>query len=85
MGERSLDGSNSIAAATKLGRVNNLKNPTKSSAHRLKMDGTFDSICLICFQTIGNADQQDELSTPEHNHVCAPGHLSSFGLKPKSN
>ena len=72
------------SGCTKLRDVTDTKNSTKSAARRLKMDGTYDSICLNCFQTIGNADQRDELSTPEHNHVCAPGHLSSFGLKPKA-
>ena len=52
-------------------------------AHRQKPDGTYDLICLNCFLTIGNADLLEELEGAEKKHICAPGHLSTFGLKPK--
>jgi hypothetical protein len=38
--------------------------------HRLKDDGTFDSICMKCFATVANADLEGALLRSEYAHVC---------------
>jgi hypothetical protein len=39
-------------------------------AHRENADGTFDSICLRCFQTIISANSELELVESERMHSC---------------
>jgi len=39
-------------------------------AHRENADGTFDSICLRCFQTIVSANSEMELVESERKHSC---------------
>lgn len=39
-------------------------------AHRKNSDGTIDSICLFCFQTIAIAKIEEELAVPERGHNC---------------
>ncbi len=39
-------------------------------AHRENADGTFDSICLRCFQTIASANSEMELVESERVHSC---------------
>jgi hypothetical protein len=39
-------------------------------AHRQNADGTCDSICLGCFQTIGSANSEPELVEGEREHTC---------------
>jgi hypothetical protein len=39
-------------------------------AHRQNADGTFDSICLRCFQTICSANSEPELAQSERQHTC---------------
>ena len=39
-------------------------------AHRENADGTFDSICLRCFQTIVSANSEIELVEGERMHSC---------------
>jgi hypothetical protein len=39
-------------------------------AHRENADGTFDSICLRCFQTIVSANSELELVESERTHSC---------------
>jgi len=38
--------------------------------HRHNRDGSFDSICAICFRTIANRDREFQLARDEHRHVC---------------
>ena len=40
-------------------------------AHRLNDDGSFDSICLHCFQTIATAETEEELNGSEDSHKCS--------------
>ena len=47
-------------------------NSNADYAHRLNEDGTFDSICLHCFQTVTTATSEPELVFGEAQHVCAP-------------
>jgi hypothetical protein len=38
--------------------------------HRENSDGSFDSICMTCYRTIGNAPREDALSDFEKKHSC---------------
>jgi hypothetical protein len=46
-------------------------------AHRLNADGSFDSICLNCFLTIGSSDIEADLLEFEKDHSCNVGSLST--------
>lgn len=39
-------------------------------AHRKNRDGSFDSICLKCFITIDNGNEEEDLDVAEYIHVC---------------
>jgi len=39
-------------------------------AHRMNADGTFDSICMSCFLTIGTAENEPSLAGQEKRHQC---------------
>ena len=41
-------------------------------AYRTNPDGSIDSICLTCFQTIACEDSQDRLIVHEESHSCDP-------------
>jgi hypothetical protein len=43
----------------------------KEHMRRENADGTFDSICLNCFQTIGSAIAQGALVESERLHKCS--------------
>jgi hypothetical protein len=38
--------------------------------HRLNPDFTYESICLVCFRTIGSARREADLEIAEANHHC---------------
>lgn len=38
--------------------------------HRTNPDGTFDSICPICFNTVGTSKKESDLEALEAQHVC---------------
>jgi hypothetical protein len=38
--------------------------------HRFNPDGTFDSICPVCFVTIARHVDECALAQFEHDHVC---------------
>ena len=40
--------------------------------HRKNDDGTFDSICPVCFRTVARAHREEELTESERNHSCEP-------------
>jgi hypothetical protein len=40
--------------------------------HRLNRDGTYDSICTICHQTVATAKNEKDLFRHEFDHVCNP-------------
>ena len=42
----------------------------KGFAHRCNADGTFDSICLYCFHTVGTTAAEPELDPYEAKHQC---------------
>jgi len=43
--------------------------------HRSNSDGTFDSICTICFMTIATTEFEADLAASERKHVCLDIHL----------
>jgi hypothetical protein len=43
--------------------------------HRKNRDGSYDSICLVCFATIASARREEDLRGPEKSHVCRPATL----------
>ena len=45
--------------------------------HRRNQDGSFDSICTVCFNTVGTADLEEKLQLLESAHVC---HGCQLGL-----
>ena len=50
-------------------------------AQRLNPDGSFESICPVCFETVGRHEKEEDLLRAEHSHVCDPdglGKLSYF-------
>ena len=46
---------------------------TPDFVHRKNPNGSFDSICLLCYRTVSNELYEDELSDAESVHAC---HLS---------
>jgi hypothetical protein len=38
--------------------------------HRENPDGTYDSICPHCFQTVANAESEVALTPAEEEHLC---------------
>jgi hypothetical protein len=38
--------------------------------HRQNRDGSFDSICTNCFQTVANKKVEAELEQIERDHIC---------------
>ena len=38
--------------------------------HRANDDGTFDSICMRCFDTAGSAKIEEALARLEREHLC---------------
>ena len=41
-------------------------------AHRPNVDGTFDSICRVCFRTIVKSEKEERLASCESVHECLP-------------
>jgi hypothetical protein len=46
--------------------------------HRMKKDGTIDSICPRCFATVGCSTWEADLDRMEAAHECDPARLTSF-------
>ena len=46
--------------------------------HRLRLDGTYDSICTGCFRTIGTSEIEAELLEAEKSHICNGLNLESM-------
>ena len=45
--------------------------------HRMKKDGTIDSICPRCFETVGCSTWEADLDRMEAAHACDPARLTS--------
>jgi hypothetical protein len=50
--------------------------------HKRDLDGTYKSICPVCFKTVGSHTNEDELAAMETAHVCLGLDLSEL-LRPK--
>jgi hypothetical protein len=48
--------------------------------HRTNHDGTVNSICLQCFQTIASHKSESEVEEIEKTHVCRSSLLSQRGV-----
>jgi hypothetical protein len=48
--------------------------------HRTNYDGSFDSICPICFATIANSRIESELTACEKSHTCDQSFLADRGV-----
>jgi len=48
--------------------------------HRHNADGTCDSICTLCFQTVARSRIETDLSRHERNHKCDPDVLYQVGV-----
>jgi hypothetical protein len=44
-------------------------------SHRLNRDGSYDSICHLCFATVGTGKTEEELVVAETGHLCDPATL----------
>lgn len=40
--------------------------------HRANKDGSYDSICVVCYATVASVRDEAELIAHEHTHVCIP-------------
>lgn len=49
-------------------------------AHRANGDGTYDSICRACFQTVGTVSREADLDKPEQDHQCDQQLLDRFRI-----
>jgi hypothetical protein len=47
--------------------------------HRRKRDGSYESICLTCFATVGFGTQE-ELMQRDKEHVCESSRVAERGL-----
>ena len=45
--------------------------------HHLNPDGSFESICPVCFETVGRHDEED-LARAEDAHTCDPDSLAKL-------
>jgi hypothetical protein len=45
--------------------------------HHANPDGTFNSICMICFHTIATGIPEESLANAETEHRCAPSLLTA--------
>ena len=47
-------------------------------SHRLNPDGSFSSICPVCFATVGREEKEADLVRAEHFHACDPDGLAKL-------
>ena len=47
--------------------------------HKRNKDGSFNSICLLCFRTVASQMTEDELAQEEKKHVCVTSLLTKRG------
>jgi hypothetical protein len=45
---------------------------TPDFPHRINADGTYESICILCFATVAAAQNLAELRDRHKVHVCQP-------------
>ncbi len=55
-------------------------------AHRSNLDGTMDSICPRCIETVATVYDEGELLRYEQQHICDPALAERFsGMKPPAS
>jgi hypothetical protein len=50
-----------------------MTDPRRIFAHRTNQDGTYDSICTVCFSTVSTQQLEADLEKGEREHVCHVG------------
>jgi hypothetical protein len=58
-----------------------MKTSENNFKHRHNQDGSFDSICPLCFRTIDTRLRQEELDQDESSHICDAVDLMWKGCK----
>jgi len=56
-------------------------NRRRTFHHKRRLDSICESICPVCFNTVGSKANEDDLVEPENAHVCLGLDLSE--LRPK--
>jgi hypothetical protein len=51
---------------------------TRHFPHRTNPNGTIDSICPRCYETVGTSTWESDLEHCEAAHVCEPAQLRRF-------
>lgn len=51
-------------------------------AHRLNEDGSYDSICRVCFAAVVRSKPESELAQYEETHDCQPDFLEERENEP---
>ena len=46
--------------------------------HRMESDGSVESICPVCFETVGRHERGEDLARAEHAHACDPDGLGKL-------
>lgn len=49
--------------------------------HRENRNGTFDSVCTLCFQTVATVKEETSLKKFENEHVCDPHWVRRLDLR----
>ena len=52
--------------------------PSLELPHRMNPDGTIDSICPLCYATVGKDRSESQLERMEADHICDPDELAHF-------
>ena len=45
---------------------------------RVNPQGSFESICPVCFETVGRQDEEEDLARDEQAHTCDPDNLAKL-------
>ena len=51
---------------------------SRKFAHRSNSDGTAESICIRCFQTVAKVSDETDMPKLEQKHICDPNILARF-------
>jgi len=46
--------------------------------HRMDPDGSVESICPVCFETVGLYEREEDLERAENAHMCDPDSLGTL-------
>jgi hypothetical protein len=46
--------------------------------HRIGFDGTFVSVCMVCFVTVAEGEEESDLEAEEHGHTCDPEEVECY-------